>query len=256
MSADREQAVTRAFVSLARSLADGVDPVDLLTGLAEDATGLLDVASTGILLADPGRVLHVVAASSEATRALEVYQLQREQGPCLDCYRSGAPVSVADLRTETVRWPLFVGAAAAAGFASVHALPIRLRENVLGVMGLFGTHIGALGEDDLGLSQALAYVAAVAIVQDKAAADSAMVNEQLQSALTSRVLVEQAKGILAQRGDLAMDRSFAVLRRYARDHNLRLTDVARAVADRQLSAQRLLDHAGRQAAQPARPAQP
>jgi GAF domain-containing protein len=242
MSADRQQAVTRAFVSLARSLADGVDPVDLLSGLAEDAARLLDVASTGILLADPDHVLHVVAASSEATRALEVYQLQREQGPCLDCYRGGTPVSAADLPAETSRWPLFVEAATAAGFASVHAVPIRLRDNVLGVMGLFGTQVGALADDDLGLGQALAYVAAVAIVQDKAAADSALVNEQLQSALTSRVLVEQAKGVLAQRGDLTMDRSFAVLRRYARDHSLRLTDVARAVAGRELSAQRLLDH--------------
>ena len=111
MSTDRERGVTQAFVSLARSLADGIDPVDLLNGLAEDATRLLDVASTGILLADPRRVLHVVAASSETTRTLEVYQLQRNEGPCLDCFRSGAPISVADLRAEapggrcSSRWP-------------------------------------------------------------------------------------------------------------------------------------------------------
>jgi transcriptional regulator with GAF, ATPase, and Fis domain len=256
MSSDREQAVTRAFVSLAHSLADGVDPVDLLSRLAEDAAGLLDVASTGILLADPRRVLHVVAASSEATRALEVYQLQREQGPCLDCYHSGAPVSVADLPAETARWPLFVEAATNAGFASVHALPIRLRNNVLGTMGLFGTHIGALNDDDLSLGQALANVAAVAIVQERAAADSALVNEQLQTALTSRVALEQAKGVIAQRSNLTMDRSFAVLRLYARDHNLRLTDVAQAVAGRELSAERLIDHARRRAAQRARPTEP
>src|SRR5512133_167546 len=197
MSADRERGVTRAFVSLARDLADGVDPVDLLSGLAEDATRLLDIASTGILLADPRRVLHVVAASSEATRTLEVYQLQRHQGPCLDCYHSGAPVSVADLRAETARWPLFVEAASGAGFASVHALPMRLRDKVLGTIGLFGAQPGALDGDDLNLGQALAYVAAVALVQDKAAADSALVNEQLQIALDSRVVLEQAKGVLA-----------------------------------------------------------
>jgi GAF domain-containing protein len=243
MSADRERGVTRAFVSLARNLADGVDPVDLLSGLAEDATRLLDVASTGILLADPRHVLHVVAASSEATRALEVYQLQREQGPCLDCFRSGGPISVPDLQAEASRWPLFAGAAAEAGFASVHAVPLRLRGTVLGTMGLFGARVGALDDNDLELSQALAYVAAVAIVQDRAAADSALVNEQLQTALNSRVIIEQAKGVLSQRGGLDMDRSFEVLRRYARDHNLRLTDVARGVVRRELPAQRLLDHA-------------
>jgi GAF domain-containing protein len=242
MSVDREHVLTQAFVSLARSLADGVDPVDLLSGLAEDATRLLPVASTGILLADPRRVLHVVAASSEATRALEIYQLQRQEGPCLDSYHSGAPVSVADLRAETARWPQFVEAATAAGFASVHAVPMRLRDNVLGTMGLFGTHVGSLDDDDLSLAQALAYVAAVAIVQEKAAADKSLVNEQLQAALNSRVALEQAKGVLAHRGDLDMDGSFAVLRRYARDHDLRLTDVARAVVSRQIPAQRLLDH--------------
>jgi GAF domain-containing protein len=246
MTVDRERGVTKAFVSLARNLADGVDPVDLLSGLAEDATRLLDVASTGILLADPRHVLHVVAASSEATRALEIYQLQREQGPCLDSFHSGVPVSVPDLRAEAVRWPLFAEAAAEAGFASVHAVPLRLRDTVLGTMGLFGAQVGALDDDDLELSQALAYVAAVAIVQDRAAADSALVNEQLQTALNSRVVLEQAKGVLAQRGGLDMDRSFAVLRRYARDHNLRLTDVARAVVGRELPAHRLLDHAGEQ----------
>lgn len=242
MSADREQAVTGAFVSLARNLADGVDPVDLLSRLAEDATGLLDVASTGILLADPRGVLHVVAASSEATRTLEMYQLQRHQGPCLDSFRSGTPVAAADLRAEVGRWPQFVEAATGAGFASVHAVPMRLRNNVLGTMGLFGTDVGSLDDDDLSLGQALAYVAAVAIVQDKAAADTAAINEQLQTALNSRVVLEQAKGVLAQRGDLDMDRAFAVLRRYARDHNLRLTDVARAVAGREIPAHSVLAH--------------
>ncbi len=243
MSSDRERAVTAAFVALARSLADGVDPVDLLIGLAQDTTRLLDVASTGILLADPRGVLHIVAASSEATRTLEVFQLQRDQGPCLDCYHSGAPVSVADLRAAAARWPLFVEAATEAGFASVHAVPLRLRDNMLGTMGLFGAHVGALNDDDVDLGQALAYVAAVAIVQDKVSADQAAVNEQLQVALNSRVVLEQAKGVLAQRGNLDMDRSFAALRRYARDHNLRLTDVASAVAGLELPAQQVLGHA-------------
>jgi ANTAR domain/GAF domain len=243
MNAGRERGVTDAFVSLAAALADGLDPVDLLTGLTADCARLLDVASAGLLLADRRGVLHVLAASSEETHSLEVFQLQRKQGPCLDCYRSGAPVSAADLRQETTRWPQFVPAAIDAGFASVHALPMRLRDHVLGTLGLFGDRVGALNEDDLRLGQALAYVASVAIVQDKAAADKAALNEQLQTALDSRVVLEQAKGILAQVGQLDMDRSFAVLRGYARDNNQRLTDVALAVVNRQLHAGQLLDHA-------------
>ena len=243
MNAGRERGVTDAFVSLATALADGLDPVDLLSGLTADCARLLDVASAGLLLADRRGVLHVLAASSEETRSLEVFQLQREQGPCLDCYRSGAPVSVADLRQQTTRWPQFVPAAIEAGFASVHAMPMRLRDHVLGTLGLFGDQVGALNEDDLRLGQALAYVASVAIVQDKAAADKAALAEQLQTALDSRVVLEQAKGILAQVGRLDMDRSFAVLRGYARDYNQRLTDVARAVVNRQLPPGRLLDHA-------------
>ena len=242
MSTGRERAVTEAFVALATGLADGADVVDLLSGLAEDTTRLLDIASTGMLLADHRGVLHVIAASSEATRSLEVYQLQRAQGPCLDCYRSGRPVSVADLAAEATRWPLFAAAAVEAGFASVHAVPMRLRDQVLGTVGLFGTSVGALGEDDLRLGQALAYVAAVALVQEKASADRELINSQLQTALDSRVVLEQAKGVLAQRGGLQMEDAFAVLRGYARDHNLRLTDVARAVTTRELPAERLLDH--------------
>ncbi|HEY6746204.1 MAG TPA: GAF and ANTAR domain-containing protein [Mycobacteriales bacterium] len=243
MSVNRERAVTEAFVSLATSLADGLDPVDLLSGLTADCARLLDVASAGLLLADRHGVLHIVAASSEATRTLEIFQLQREQGPCLDCYHTGSMVTEADLRQETQRWPLFAAAATHAGFASVHAVPLRLRDNVLGAMGLFGTHAGVLNDDDLRLAQALAYVASVALVQDKAAADKAMLNEQLQTALDSRVVLEQAKGVLAHHGNLDMDQSFAVLRSYARDHNLRLTDVARSVVTRALAAHQLLDHA-------------
>jgi GAF domain-containing protein len=224
-------------------MADGLDMVDLLSGLAEDATRLLDVASTGVLLADRRNVLHVVAASSEVTRSLEIFQLQRDQGPCLDCFHTGRPVAVVDLRAAAGQWPQFVAAASAAGFASVHALPVRLRETVLGTFGLFRDTTGSLSEDDLELAQALAYVAGVAIVQDKAASDRDLLNEQLQVALDSRVVLEQAKGVLAQRGGLGMDEAFAVLRAYARDHNRRLTDIAREVVARELRPHTVLEHA-------------
>ena len=243
MSVDRESAVTDAFVALASGLADAADAVDFLSGLAVDTSRLLDVESTGILLADQHGVLHVIAASSEATRSLEVFQLQRDEGPCLDCYHSGAPVSVSDLRAEAPRWPSFAAAAAEAGFASVHAVPMRLRHTVLGAVGLFGSGTGALATADLRLGQALAYVAAVALVQERAAADTATINAQLRRALDSRVALEQAKGVLAQRGDLDMDQAFTVLRRYARDHDVPLTDVARAVTTRRIRSEELLIHA-------------
>lgn len=241
MSGARETEVARAFVTLASTLANGYDVVDLLDELTTDCARLLDVASAGLLLADDRGVLHVMAASSEQTRQLEVFQLQREDGPCLECFRGGTPVAVADLDEAADRWPQFVPAARSVGFASVHALPMRLRDNVLGALGLFGTTVGALSEDDLALGQALADVASVALVQDKAAADRTAVNEQLQSALTSRVVLEQAKGVLAQLGGLDMPQAFAALRNYARDNGLRLTGVAQAVVDRSLPAQRLLE---------------
>ncbi len=239
----REHSVTDAFVAIANSLVDGYDLVDLYSGLTTDCARLLDVASTGLLLADARGVLHVVAASSEKARNLELFQLQQEEGPCLDCFRSGLPRSVPDLAGEAARWPGFVQAATAAGFASVHAMPMRLRDTVLGALGLFGAKAGPLNEDDLHLAQALAHVASVALVAGKAATDKAAINEQLQVALNSRVVLEQAKGLLAQLANLDMDQSFAVLRRYSRDHNRRLSEIAHEVVCRELPAAQLIDHA-------------
>ena len=238
-----ENDVSRAFVSLAGALAAGDDVVELLTLLTGQCARLLDVASAGLLLADERGVLHVLAASSERTRELEVFQLQREEGPCRDSYLEGAAISVPDLAAETERWPQFAPHALAAGFASVHALPMRLRETKLGTLGLFGTTVGELNAEDLSLGQALADVASVAVVQDRTSNDSAAINAQLQSALTSRVVLEQAKGVLAQQGALEMHEAFLVLRRYARDHNLRLTDLATAVVQRQVPGRQLLEHA-------------
>ncbi len=243
MTDSREREVTQAFVSLASHLANGYDVVDLLNDLTVDCARLLDIASAGLLLADGRGVLHVMAASSERTRQLEVFQLQRAEGPCRDCFLERAAVSVPELVAESARWPQFVPAALEAGFASVHALPMRFRDSVLGVLGLFGTTVGALRPEDLTLGQALADVASVALVQDTAATDRTAVNEQLQTALTSRVVLEQAKGVLAQRGELDMPQAFVVLRQFARDHNLRLTKVAQEIVSRALSAEAVLEHA-------------
>ncbi|MDX6254733.1 MAG: hypothetical protein QOJ11_1067 [Frankiales bacterium] len=242
MSADRESEVTQALLGLASSLVNGYDVVDLLDDLVADCTRLLDVASAGLLLSDGLGVLHVMAASSEATRLLEVFQLQRAEGPCRDCFHAGEPVTVPDLAEAADRWPQFVPAAQAAGFASVHALPMRLRENTLGAMGLFGDTPGPLTERDLTLAQALADVASVALVQDKAVNDRGAVVEQLQIALNSRVVLEQAKGVVAHIGDMDTGQAFVALRRYARDHNQRLTAVAQAVVSRALPVQLVLEH--------------
>jgi GAF domain-containing protein len=243
MNPDRERSVTAAFVAIASSLVDGFDTVELLSGLTADCARLLDIASAGLVLADAKGVLHVMAASSERTRDLEIFQVQRDQGPCLDCFHSGVPVSVDDLSQQSERWPLFVAAATELGFASVHAVPMRLRSTVLGALNLFGTSVGKLADEDLRLAQALADVASIAIIADHAAADNATIAQQLQSALTSRVVIEQAKGLLAQLGNLEMEQSFAAIKQYARDHNQRLSDVARELITRTLPAQGVIDHA-------------
>jgi hypothetical protein len=179
-------------------------------------------------------VLHVLAASSDVTRQLEAFQVQREDGPCLECFRTGSLVAATDLSQAADRWPQFVPAAVAAGFRSVHAVPMRLRESVLGALGLFGTTTGSLNDEDLALGQAFADVASVALVQDRAAADNAAVRDQLQVALTSRIAIEQAKGILSQVGNLEMKQAFDALRGYARSRGLRLSDVAADVVSRTL----------------------
>jgi transcriptional regulator with GAF, ATPase, and Fis domain len=230
----RESAVSRAFVALASTLANGYDVVDLLDELTGDCARLLDIASAGLLLADDRGVLHVLAASSDVTRQLEAFQVQREDGPCLECFRTGSLVAATDLSQAADRWPQFVPAAVAAGFRSVHAVPMRLRESVLGALGLFGTTTGSLNDEDLALGQAFADVASVALVQDRAAADNAAVRDQLQVALTSRIAIEQAKGILSQVGNLEMKQAFDALRGYARSRGLRLSDVAADVVSRTL----------------------
>ena len=242
--------VSRALISLTSRLAGGADVVDLLTDLTGLCVQLLPIASAGLLLADGRGGLHVLAASSERPRELEALQVQRDEGPCRDSYLSGTPVSVPDLAQQATRWPLFAPHAQQAGFASAHALPMRLIGARLGALGLLGTQVGALNADDLRLGRALADVASLALAQDRTPGHPRL-TEQLQTAHSSRVVVEQAKGFVAQHGELDMVEALQVLRRYAHDHNLHLTDVARDVATRRLPGRQVLTHAQ---AQPARKA--
>ena len=224
----REIRVLDAVVSLVDSLLDDFDVVDLLTGLTERCAELLDVAAAGFLLADPLQQLRLLAATTEQARELELFQLQADEGPCVDCYATGQPVSVADVGAVAERWPRFVPAAAGAGFASVHAIPMRAAGIVLGALGLFGTRPGALNQADLLVGQTLAHIACVAILQEHAPTPSTVM-PQLRSALTSRVVVEQAKGFLRETLDVPVEDAFHRLRSYAKASGEHLTELARTL---------------------------
>jgi GAF domain/ANTAR domain len=235
----RETLVLDAVVSLVDTLLVDFDVVDLLTELTERCAALLDIAAAGFLLADPLNQLRLLAATSEQARDLELFQIQADEGPCVDCYSSGQPVSVADLTATADRWPRFVPAALDAGFASVHAVPMRAAGIALGALGLFGTRPGELNHADLLVAQTLTHIACVAIVQEHAPTPSTVM-PQLRNALTNRVVIEQAKGLLRESLDVSVDRAFQVLRSYARVHGEHLTDVARRLMTERHSRSTLL----------------
>ena len=227
----RETMLARAFVELADSLVTDFDVVDLLTVLVDRCVDVLDVGAAGLMLVASDGELRVVVSSSEAMRVLELFELQSQEGPCLDCYRSGRPVVNQDLATVNGRWPRFRDEALRAGFHSVHALPMRLRGQVIGALNLFHIEPGEMRHADVAAAQALADVATIAILSNRAAQEFHLVNEQLTQALNSRILIEQAKGMVAERMGLDMEGAFTVLRNHARNHNLKLHDVARSVID-------------------------
>jgi transcriptional regulator with GAF, ATPase, and Fis domain len=227
--------LSETFVELTDTMVAGFDVIDFLHVLTDRSVQLLDVSAAGLLLADPrGELrgeLRVVAASSEAARLLELFQLQNDQGPCLDCFRLGRPVAAADLAAAATRWPRFAPAARQAGFAAVQALPMRLREQVIGALNLFRAEPGALAPADIRVGQALADVATISLLHERSMRHSDTLNEQLQTALNSRVIIEQAKGKLAERLGVDMDQAFSLLRDRARVSNRRLSDLARAFVD-------------------------
>jgi GAF domain-containing protein len=162
-------------------------------------------------------------------RLLELFEVQAEEGPCLDCFRTGNPVIDVALDTANERWPRFAVEAHAAGFGAVHALPMRLRGTVIGALNLFHERPGRLSEADVHAGQALADVATIAILQHRAALQAQQINVQLTNALNSRVIIEQAKGVLSERQGVDLEAAFRTLRQHARNHNLRLADVAASV---------------------------
>lgn len=219
----------RSLAEMADTLVDDdYDVVDLLTGLADRCVNVLGVAAAGVMLVSPGGNLGLVASSSETMRLLELFELQAQEGPCLDAFRTGARVEHQDLEAESARWPSFSAAARREGFRSVSALPLRFRDVTLGALNLFSVTQTPMSEGDVIVTRAFADLATLSIVQHRASAGAQLVNEQLSAALTSRVAIEQAKGVVAERADVDLAEAFSRLRAYARKNNLRLTDVAEA----------------------------
>jgi len=235
----REALLTRTFVEAADTLVSEFDVVDFLTSLASRCTVLFDATEAGFMLTDQNGGLQVVASSSHTMKQLELLELQHSEGPCIDCYRSGRRITGEDLNAELHRWPRFAPEALEHGMHSAWALPMRLRETTLGSLNLLRDRPGPLGEDDLSAAQALADVASIALIQQRAAEDARILNEQLQTALTSRVVIEQAKGVIAEHHQIDMDGAFTLLRAYARSHNGRLSQIAHDVVVGTLPASRL-----------------
>src|SRR5271157_489584 len=214
----RESDVVRSLVEMADTLVEDYDVVDLLTRLADRCVSLLGASAAGVMLASPEGKLGLVASSDEAMRLLELFELQAQEGPCLDAFRTGAPIEHEDLQAGSGRWPSFSAAALEAGFRSASALPLRLREATLGALNLLSVTNAPMDEADLIVSRAFADLAALSIVQHRASAEAQRLNEQ-------------AKGVIAERAGSSLAEAFSRLRAYARTHNLRLTEVAQAAID-------------------------
>ena len=232
----REHRITQVFVELADTLVEEFDVVDLLRTLTEVCVELLDVDAAGLMLADENGVLRVMASSDDQVELLELFELQQNEGPCPACFRTGAPVVNVDL----TQWPEFAEAAAASGYASAHAVPLRLRGQVIGALNLFRTGTAPLTDQDLALSRALSDIATIGVLHERRHREQQVLSGQLQHALNSRIVIEQAKGMLAERAGLSTAEAFAAMRSYARGTGLGLSGVAQSVLDGSLDTSALL----------------
>ncbi|NVM94988.1 GAF and ANTAR domain-containing protein [Arthrobacter wenxiniae] len=231
----RARRVSAAFVRIADTLVVDYDVIDQLQTLVDESVALLDATAAGLLLVDPAGELQVMASTSERSQLVEVLQSEAGVGPCVDCFRTGAVVSVRDIAADGSAWPQFQSAALSQGFRSLHAVPMRLRGQTIGALNLFRQELGSLSAEDAAIAQAFADVATISLLQERALRESAVVNEQLQRALNSRIVIEQAKGVIAHTANASIDGSFALLRSYARAHNQSLDETARLVVERKLT---------------------
>ena len=226
-----EQRLLRAFVMLADSLVTGFDVVGVLTDLSDACVDLLDADAAGLMVVDQLGQLQMMAASSEQTRLLELLQLQTDEGPCVECFRTQSPVEVKDDAAMAERWPQFAAAAVESGYHSIFSVPMRLRDQTIGALNLLRYDAGTMPDSDKRIAQALADVATIAILQHRRVIRTEEVTTQLQGALNTRIIIEQAKGLLAERESIELDDAFTMLRTYARPRGERLADVARAFAE-------------------------
>lgn len=233
--------IAQRFVSLADTLVDDFDVVELLDRLVTYCVDLLDVSAAGILLANRDGTLEVVASSDEASRFMEVFQLQSQSGPCIEAVRTGRSVIYTDLAELRDRWPAFGRAVEDVGFDAVYALPLRLRDNKLGALNLFGARQHQLSEFDTRLAQAMADLATIAILQQRSLEKASLLAEQLQQALDTRISVEQAKGVIAEYGGVDMSAAFEAIRSYARHHRQKLSGVAATLVSRELDPGLVVD---------------
>lgn len=230
----REQMLADTFVELADTLVTEFEAIDLMHTLTDRAVALLEADASGLILADPRGGLEVVASTSHAAQLLELFVIQNHEGPCLECLRTGEPLVNLDLDEVEERWPRFRAATREAGFRSTHAIPMRLRQEVVGVLNLFCENRSILSDSDVGVAQALADVATIGLLQERAIRQHELLSEQLQSALNSRVLIEQAKGVLAERAAIGIDEAFDLIRGHSRRTRSSLTELARAVVTGQV----------------------
>jgi transcriptional regulator with GAF, ATPase, and Fis domain len=239
----RESRIARTFVELADTLVDEFDLTDFLHMLVDHCVDLLNVSAAGVVLSDQRGGVRMAAASSENAELLELFAVDTQGGPCVECLRTGQPVSSTDLSADAGRWPQFAAAAEVCGFGAVHAVPMRLRREVIGALSLLDTHASGVGEVSSDLGQALADVATIGILQQRSIEHSEQVTEQLQSALNTRVIIEQAKGMLAARsGGLTPEQAFTALRGYARTHHTRLSNLAHGIIDGTVDIEPILNH--------------
>ncbi len=221
--------LSAVFVEVADTLVDNFDLVDFLHNLSERAALICNAMAAGILLVDHHGRLQYMAASTDEARLLELFQIQTSEGPCFECFVSHEPVINSDLSAAHEQWPIFAPRAMEAGFSSVHAIPMRLREQTIGTLNIFGDFTGRFGADDLRIVQALADVATIAILQERNMQRAETLTEQLHGALNSRITIEQAKGALSRIRGVEVEQAFVLMRAYARDNRIRLSDVAQAI---------------------------
>jgi GAF domain-containing protein len=234
VTSTREARLAATFVTLADTLVAGYDVVDLLDTLVNASADLLDAAAAGLILADEAGELSVIASTSERSRLVEIMQLRYGLGPCVECYKTGRVVTVPDVDKVGDKWPDFREAALEQGLHSVHAVPLRLRGTVIGALNLFRNQTGVMSDEDILAARALADIATIGILHERTVRESDVAKQQLQHALDSRVLIEQAKGVLAHTRNIDMDDAFRALRDYARGNGLLLRNVAEAVVNRSL----------------------